>query len=261
MFSDLFDSRLSKATADLLNCIIASKDLPEFFSALFFGIGKIIAYDHSVQWFSTVNNAGLEFYDAFKNSNLTMQLLVDSEGNKKAAQSFNDYYRYLQPPPDRFEKYGFAVDYRIWRNTQYYCDFIRTQGIRYSLVPVTLGLKHTFTIQREGGSGFTEQEALSAGLIAPLISRVYSCLERIEELEGGLFSEIDLGRFPCRFTPREAEIIKLVLLNFKSEEVAAFLCIGTRTVEKHIADVYEKLNIRSRYELFILGGVINLPEE
>jgi DNA-binding CsgD family transcriptional regulator len=192
------------------------------------------------------------FYDAFRIGNLTVDILLDSENNIEAVRNYNEHYRYLQPPPERVEKYGFAVDYRTWENTEYYTDFIKPLGIRHGLVPVIGGLGHTVTIQRGSGPGFSEDEALLLGLISPHIDCVHSCLQKIEGLEKQLYPEIDLECLHCRLTPRQSEIFRLLLLRFSIAEIASYLFIGKRTVEKHIADVYEKLNIRSRYELFLI---------
>ena len=50
-------------------------------------------------------------------------------------------------------------------------------------------------------------------------------------------------------TPREAEVFRLVRGRLSTAEIAAYLGISPRTVEKHVERVLQKLNVRSRLEL------------
>lgn len=50
-------------------------------------------------------------------------------------------------------------------------------------------------------------------------------------------------------TPREEEVVKLVAEGRSSKEIAADLVISVKTVERHRANVLEKLGMRDRTEL------------
>lgn len=50
-------------------------------------------------------------------------------------------------------------------------------------------------------------------------------------------------------SPREKEVLQLVGAGLKAREIAERLFISTRTVERHVANAYAKLGIRSRREL------------
>jgi DNA-binding NarL/FixJ family response regulator len=50
-------------------------------------------------------------------------------------------------------------------------------------------------------------------------------------------------------TPREEEIVKLVAEAYTNDEIAALLHISKKTVERHRANVLEKLGMRDRVEL------------
>jgi DNA-binding NarL/FixJ family response regulator len=47
-------------------------------------------------------------------------------------------------------------------------------------------------------------------------------------------------------TPREAEVVKLVAEANTNEEIAQLLVISRKTVERHRANVLEKLGVRDR---------------
>lgn len=50
-------------------------------------------------------------------------------------------------------------------------------------------------------------------------------------------------------TPREQEIVKLIAEAYTNDEIAAALVISKKTVERHRANVLEKLGMRDRVEL------------
>ncbi len=51
-------------------------------------------------------------------------------------------------------------------------------------------------------------------------------------------------------TPREIEVLLLVMDGKSSKEVAAQLYISRRTVEYHLASVYGKLEVNNRMQAF-----------
>ena len=50
-------------------------------------------------------------------------------------------------------------------------------------------------------------------------------------------------------TPREEEIVKLVAEAHTNDEIAEMLVISKKTIERHRADILEKLGMRDRVEL------------
>ncbi len=50
-------------------------------------------------------------------------------------------------------------------------------------------------------------------------------------------------------TPRELEVVKLIAEGLTSEEIAEALIISHKTVDRHRANVFEKLRMRNRVEL------------
>ena len=53
-------------------------------------------------------------------------------------------------------------------------------------------------------------------------------------------------------TPREREIVRLAGSESDLHEIAEQLSISYSTVRRHMANIYEKLNINSRFQLMIL---------
>ena len=52
-------------------------------------------------------------------------------------------------------------------------------------------------------------------------------------------------------TPREIEILQLVLAGWTNKAIAAHICITEKTVEFHLNKVYSKIGVRTR----MLAGV------
>jgi DNA-binding NarL/FixJ family response regulator len=50
-------------------------------------------------------------------------------------------------------------------------------------------------------------------------------------------------------TPRELEVVKLVAEGHTSDEIAGMLFISRKTVDRHRANILEKLGMRDRVEL------------
>ena len=72
-----------------------------------------------------------------------------------------------------------------------------------------------------------------------------------------MIEEIQNVQLPDKFkdfnlTPREEEVAKLLLYGENTKQIAIKLNISTHTVNFHIKNLYKKLGINSRAELFIL---------
>ncbi len=61
------------------------------------------------------------------------------------------------------------------------------------------------------------------------------------------------GNYGCvrerRLTPREREVLELVLQRWHDKEIAEYLVVSVRTVETHVAHIFQKLGVHSRDQL------------
>ena len=55
---------------------------------------------------------------------------------------------------------------------------------------------------------------------------------------------------PIKLTKREIEVLTLVIEGKASKEVAELLYVSKRTVDFHLANIYEKLNVSNRVQAF-----------
>ena len=47
-------------------------------------------------------------------------------------------------------------------------------------------------------------------------------------------------------TPRELEILQLILVGYTNKAIAAEICISEKTVEFHLNNIYTKIGVRTR---------------
>lgn len=88
--------------------------------------------------------------------------------------------------------------------------------------------------------------------------------------KGGLYLDSEVAQavgekdfLPEAISAREREVLLLAARGFSSKEVAGQLYISERTVQTHLASIYDKLGARNKTESLLLGlkyGVVTLEE-
>lgn len=58
------------------------------------------------------------------------------------------------------------------------------------------------------------------------------------------------GSRPIRLTKREIEVLTLIAQGYSSRESAEMLYVSKRTVDFHLANIYEKLQVNNRVQAF-----------
>lgn len=81
---------------------------------------------------------------------------------------------------------------------------------------------------------------------APL-SELLGAIRRVAA--GGLAFSVRPGARALRLTPREHEVVRLVADGRSNDEIGAALGIGAKTVETHLARLFERVGVASRTEL------------
>jgi DNA-binding NarL/FixJ family response regulator len=115
--------------------------------------------------------------------------------------------------------------------------------------------RYFFEALRAGASGYVLKASADRDLVEAcratmrgepfLYPKAASAL--IRDHLAGLRDGQPPGRDPL--TPRESEIVKLVAEGHTTREIAATLVISEKTVERHRANVLDKLGMRDRVEL------------
>jgi DNA-binding NarL/FixJ family response regulator len=114
--------------------------------------------------------------------------------------------------------------------------------------------QYFFEALKAGASGYVLKSAADRDLVEAcratvrgepfLYPAAVTALIR-DHLEGGL----DRDQPRELLTPRELEVLKLIAEAHTSKEIASMLFISIKTVERHRANILEKLGMRDRVEL------------
>jgi DNA-binding NarL/FixJ family response regulator len=131
----------------------------------------------------------------------------------------------------------------------------RGEGIRTLILSMHEDEQYFFEALKAGASGYVLKSAadrdlleacratlrgepfVHAGAVAALIE---DYLERVRNGE-----EVDADPL----TPRETEVVKLIAEAYTNEQIARELVISIKTVERHRANILEKLGMRDRVQL------------
>ncbi len=75
-----------------------------------------------------------------------------------------------------------------------------------------------------------------------------------EELTTPIISAVSMEQHCAQFnlSARELEVVPLILDGFSNQKIADTLCISLSTVKTHISNIYQKCNVKSRFELMTL---------
>lgn len=139
---------------------------------------------------------------------------------------------------------------------------IKESGINVNLIMLTSydAQQYVLASLRNGAKGFILKTAPPEELARAIM--VVS--------KGGLFLDSEVAGvvgedelMPETISAREREVLLLAARGFSSKEVASKLFISERTVQTHLASIYDKLGARNKTESLLLAlkyGVVTLEE-
>ncbi len=67
------------------------------------------------------------------------------------------------------------------------------------------------------------------------------------------------GYTPQNLSPRQRDVLKLIVRGLSNKEIARSLNLAEGTVKSHVAALFGKLGVHRRAAVAIAGGVISLP--
>lgn len=175
--------------------------------------------------------------------------------SSRRMNEFDDYYQYRNPlisePRAVAALHGvYQVDWRIeFRETEFTRDFIvpggdfQCLGLVYPAAGVVLGLNRTRFAPRHSA-----RERAVLAVVGPHIGNFFAIWNKIGLWAPRLEAERIADSFGA-LTHREAEIVALRDAGLTPVEIATRLSISKRTVDSHLAHIYEKLGVHSRAEM------------
>lgn len=139
-----------------------------------------------------------------------------------------------------------------WTNAQpseYITDYLKPQGLKYSfgfgLFDAYDTLKCGISLDRTGSVKFTGTE----------IEIMYYIRTHIDNLHRNLFATVPIDKINAGtgggvpLSQREFEIAGLIKNGMSTETISKKLFLSKKTVYRHVANIFAKMNISSRREL------------
>lgn len=228
---------------DYLAEVGAAKNVDQFASLVLTGIGRLIPFDTNGV-FGVIDAAGIA----------SIRCTVAEPG--KWISRFNQYYWRLLPEIGLKSVQTGIINWRDYRSTEYVTDFLKPQGIWYSIGAICLGRSEHSTgwlvlHRSKSGPVFDEHDKFILDVIQPHLSNLYNLYVKLAASSQTSRDADDLKAEYQRLTKREAEVAALLCKGFNTELIGSLLVISPRTVHKHIENIFEKLRVTSRQELLV----------
>ncbi len=164
-------------------------------------------------------------------------------------KDFNDYYRQCLPLRRDTVHRLRSVDWRRLKHTEYVRDFMQPAGVRYS----ACSAKPPYAVVIQRGPNeppFKAAELSALEIVSEHLRCIHHRLSYIAQLEQDRLWVAEAAGTGYLLSRREREIARLLFRRMSATQVARVLGISPNTVYRHIANIYQKLGIRYRWELF-----------
>jgi DNA-binding NarL/FixJ family response regulator len=131
----------------------------------------------------------------------------------------------------------------------------RRPGLRVLILSMHDNERYFFEALRAGASGYVLKAAADRDLVeacrATMRGEPFLYPDAVTALIRDYLERAREGELPPDdpLTPRESEVVKLIAEGHSSKQIAELLIISDKTVERHRANVLEKLGMRDRVDL------------
>ena len=164
---------------------------------------------------------------------------------------YNSHYHKLRPRTQ-----GPIIDWHRY-DGEFTEDFMFPNGMHKTLRRVVPGHSTWIAVLRSRRAPeFFDFELDSLVLIEDYLNSLFASFEKLRSPHE---HQLSAERLTDRFgdlSPREAEVCSLVAARLNTAEMAARLFISRRTVERHVENIFQKLDVRSREQLRFRLGVL-----
>ena len=131
----------------------------------------------------------------------------------------------------------------------------RAPGVRTLILSMHDDAQYFFEALRAGASGYVLKSAADRDLVeacrATMRGEPFVHAGAVAALIQDYLERVRKGEHPDEdpLTPREVEVLKLIAEAWTNEQIAAELVISIKTVERHRANMMDKLGMRDRVQL------------
>jgi DNA-binding CsgD family transcriptional regulator len=222
-----------KRISDFVLDVGAAVDLADFHARVIHGIGELVPFD--VEGMSFVHQGADGPVCAVG-------------GEPFRVRAFNDYYRYRLPCGGDFVHSPWVTDYRACEGSELVAEWVRPAGIARTLANRSVGYVLALSRSRNAPR-FSEREVAIHRVVTRHLHNLFATHQRIAR-PAVTMAELSPSR--GLLSRRESEVARLLVLRLSAREIAWRLAISRRTVERHVAAIYDKLDINCRKSLIEL---------
>lgn len=197
-------------------------------------IQQLIPYDETAGIFNSVDSVNIEGFGK----------------SDACTAAYNSYYRAITP-----EHPSIITD---WRNfdCEFTVDFIFPNGLYKSLAHRAPEHRVTMRIHRSQRSpNFSESDVVILDFVNDYLNNLDLRFDEHANIDSLTSAATIAERFRC-LTRRESEVCSLLLYRLTTAEIAARLFLSRRTVECHVANIFDKLQVHTREQLRWKVGVL-----
>lgn len=144
------------------------------------------------------------------------------------------------------------VDWDKEPSSEFILNYIRPRGLKHSLGFLLYDPKGRaralIVFDRTSSCNFTSSELRNLNIIIPLLNNLHKKFFLQKEVNQRI-KEIAWETTP--FTPREIEIANMLCQGITPANISRILYISQSTTNKHIANIYKKMQVSSLQELLV----------
>lgn len=149
-----------------------------------------------------------------------------------------------------------SINIKEWGNepptTEFISNYIRCRGLKYSLGFTLFDIngkpRTFFALDKTKDKKFTDSEFMTLCLAVPQLNNLHKKFFYQQTISQNM-NEITWET--TNLTPREIEIANLLCQGVSPTMISKSLYISQSTTYKHIAHIYEKMNVSTRQELLV----------
>lgn len=142
-----------------------------------------------------------------------------------------------------------VYDWEHENSEEFVPDFVRARGLKYTcgfgLFDLHHNLRASISLDRTQGENFSEEELQTLWRIIPHLNNLHKNFF----YQGSSSRVVKQAALATSLTVRETQIAELLCQSASPAEISRTLHIAQSTTYKHIANIYQKMNISSQREL------------
>lgn len=146
---------------------------------------------------------------------------------------------------------------------------LKLKELRLPTIPIVLSMYSEPEVVREALKNGARGYLLKSAVFQELMIAIRACLNNETYLSPAI-SQLLVDDYITEkedasrsLTPREIELLQLIVKGYKNREIAERMMIALKTVENHRANIMKKLNVNNAAELIVTAvreGIVKLDE-